>query len=67
MSADIINLRQARKRKSRVEKEAEAAENRKVFGRTRAERRHAEAAKALDEKALSGKKRSLPAADNTEK
>ena len=33
--AEIINLRQARKRKARTDKEAEAAANRVAFGRTK--------------------------------
>jgi hypothetical protein len=36
--ADIINLKQARKDKARREREAQAAENRRRFGRTRAEK-----------------------------
>jgi hypothetical protein len=36
--AEIVNLRQARKRKARADKETRAAENRIVFGRTKAER-----------------------------
>lgn len=35
---NIINLRQARKRKARADKAHEAAENRARFGRTKAER-----------------------------
>lgn len=38
MSGDIINLRQARKARKRRDKDARAAENRVVFGRTKAER-----------------------------
>jgi hypothetical protein len=34
--AEIVNLRQARKKKARAEKEREAAENRDRFGRTKA-------------------------------
>ena len=34
----IVNLRQARKRKLRAEKERQAAENRVKFGRTKAEK-----------------------------
>lgn len=34
----VINLRQARKRKQRADKAAQAAENRARFGRTKAER-----------------------------
>jgi hypothetical protein len=36
--ADIINLRQARKRRERERKNAEAEANRAAFGRTKAER-----------------------------
>lgn len=36
---EIVNLRQARKRRQRVLREAEAAANRVRFGRTAAERR----------------------------
>ncbi len=38
MSAEIVNLRQARKRKKRADKEATAQENRVEFGRSKAER-----------------------------
>ncbi len=38
MTADIVNLRRARKAKARADRERTAAENRRVFGRTRAER-----------------------------
>ncbi|TGX53253.1 DUF4169 family protein [Sphingomonas gei] len=36
--ADIINLNKARKAKARVDKSAQAAENRARFGRTRAQK-----------------------------
>ena len=36
--AEIVNLRQARKRKARADKETRAAENRIAFGRTKAEK-----------------------------
>ncbi|MBI1276226.1 DUF4169 family protein [bacterium] len=36
--SDIINLKQRRKAKARVEKEKKAAENRVKFGRTKAEK-----------------------------
>ena len=39
MSAEIVNLRCARKARNRAEKEASAAENRAKFGRTKVERR----------------------------
>jgi hypothetical protein len=57
MSADIVNLRHARKRKSRTDREREAAGNRTRFGRSRAERqREAQARKHL-ERALDGHRR----------
>jgi hypothetical protein len=52
MSADVISLRQARKVKARAEKEARAERNRIMHGRTKAERRHADAIKHLQEKRL---------------
>ena len=41
--AEIINLRQARKQKARVEAEKTAEQNRIAFGRTKAERKLTEA------------------------
>jgi hypothetical protein len=38
LSADVINLRRARKHKARAEKEQQAAENRVRHGRTKAEK-----------------------------
>ncbi len=38
MSAEIINLRQVRKRKSRAEKEKTAGDNRLKYGRSKSER-----------------------------
>jgi len=38
MSGDVINLRQARKAAKRRDKDARAAENRRLHGRTKAER-----------------------------
>jgi hypothetical protein len=54
--ADIINLRQARKRKSRTEAEQRAAENRARFGRPKPEtlKRKLETRRAARE--LDGKK-----------
>ncbi len=49
MSADIINLRQVRKRKARRDRQEHAAENRTRFGRTKAER---EVESARSDKAL---------------
>lgn len=44
MTGEIINLRQARKAKARTDKDQKAAENRRLHGRTKAE-------KAADKKA----------------
>ncbi|MEM9632173.1 MAG: DUF4169 family protein [Pseudomonadota bacterium] len=38
MSAEIINLRQVRKQKQRQDKDKAAEDNRRKFGRTKAER-----------------------------
>src|SRR5690606_24849324 len=55
--SEIVNLREARKRKARAEKEAEAAANRRKFGRTKAERKQSEADRAKAARDLDGKKR----------
>ena len=54
MSADIVNLRQFRKDKARLEKEKEAEQNRLTFGRAKAEKsltkaRNEKAEKSLDQ------------------
>ncbi len=56
MSADIINLRQARKAKARAERERQAAEHRARYGRTRADREHRAAISVLDAARLDGAK-----------
>lgn len=48
MSADIVNLRLARKARTRSEKEAEAEQNRISFGRTKQEK---SLTRALNDKA----------------
>ena len=50
--AEIVNLRRARKDKARHQREAEAAANRRRFGRTRAE-------KATDDDARERTRRTL--------
>ena len=50
MSADLVNLRQARKRRKRAEDEARAAQNRIAHGRTKGERAETGALNALAEK-----------------
>jgi hypothetical protein len=55
--ADIINLRRARKTKQRSEADKTAAENRVIFGRTKAEKTLAKAKEELAARSLDGKKR----------
>ena len=54
--AEIINLRQARKRRERADKEAEAAENRVRHGRTKADSERQAKDRNKSKKALDGKK-----------
>lgn len=54
--AEIINLREARKRKARAEKEKQAADNRIRFGRTKAERRLGDLEKCRTDRDLDGKR-----------
>lgn len=59
MGADIINLRQARKSKSRSQKQQAADANRRKFGRTKAEKAgdkadHEKAERLLEGHRLSG-------------
>lgn len=63
---DIVNLRRARKAKSRAENEARAADNRLAFGRTKAERNltraeHDMAARRLDGHRLTSDESADPA------
>ncbi|WP_404404144.1 DUF4169 family protein [Pelagibacterium halotolerans] len=64
--AEIVNLRQARKRKARAEKDAKAAQNRIQFGRTKAERNLSDAKNALDAKRVDQHKRETGRGDNSE-
>ncbi|MDO6963446.1 DUF4169 family protein [Rhizobium alvei] len=52
MSGDVVNLRQFRKAKARNEKEKTAAENRILFGRTKAEKNLTKALNAKAERQL---------------
>lgn len=54
--SEIVNLRQAKKRRARAEKEAKAAANRVAFGRTKAERKQTGTQRAKDKRDLDGKK-----------
>ena len=55
--ADILSLSKARKAKARVAKEAQATENRILFGRTKAERDKHVSQQTLADKKLDGHKR----------
>lgn len=57
MSAEIINLRQARKQRERDEKDARAAENRARFGRSKADRALEDDAQARAARSLDGHER----------
>ncbi|CDM58338.1 MULTISPECIES: DUF4169 family protein [Rhizobium] len=48
MTAEVVNLRQFKKKRTRAEKEKQAEQNRISFGRTKAEK---QLTKALNEKA----------------
>jgi len=55
--AEIVNLRMARKRKARAERDDIASENRARHGKTKAARKTDAAVKTLDAKRLDGHKR----------
>ena len=65
MTAEIVNLRQARKRKARSEKERLAQENRAKFGRPRHERDRSSAESDRQQRQLDGLKREPSSADDT--
>jgi len=52
--AEIVNLRQARKRKARMERENRAEQNRLVFGRTKVERQASSLEAAQRDRHLDG-------------
>lgn len=54
MTAEIVNLRRARKAKARSQKEEAAAENRIRFGRTRAEKDRLAAQDELEARRIEG-------------
>ena len=57
MMAEVVNLRNFRKRKERAEKETTAQVNRAAFGRTKSEKELSKAKRALEQKALDKHKR----------
>ena len=60
---EIINLRRARKLKERERQQAEAAERRAVFGRSKAEKRLVESERALAEASLDARRLARPDGD----
>lgn len=67
MSAKIVNLRRARKAKARAETAREAARNRVVHGRTKAQRRQAEAEAEREARAHDGHRLSDCGPDDDER
>ena len=57
MMAEVINLRNFRKRMARADKESAAQVNRAAFGRTKSEKELSKAKLALEKKALDKHKR----------
>ncbi|WP_417669879.1 DUF4169 family protein [Roseibium sp.] len=57
MTGEIINLRQARKRKARSEREKTAEDNRIRFGRTKAEKQLTQKTEDLAERRLDAHRR----------
>jgi hypothetical protein len=55
--ADIINLKDRRKRKAREQKEADSAAQRLMFGRTKGEKQRSEIEKSTTIRKLDGAKR----------
>jgi hypothetical protein len=54
--AEIVNLRRARKLRERERQQAEAAQNRALFGRAKAEKRLIESERALTEASLDARR-----------
>ncbi len=63
MTGDIINLRTARKRRARAERETLAAQNRVVFGQTKTEKQARKANSELEQRRLDQAKREVPGGD----
>jgi hypothetical protein len=57
MSADVINLRHARKTKARADREREAAANRRAFGRTKPEKDKSRAEQELAKRNIDAHRR----------
>jgi hypothetical protein len=63
MTAEIVNLRKARKSKARAVREAEADANRAKFGRARADRQASSLEEARKARALDAHRRDEPGGD----
>jgi Domain of unknown function (DUF4169) len=61
--AEIVNLRRARKLKKRERSQTEAAQNRALFGHSKAERRLIESERALAEASLDARRLAGPDGD----
>ncbi len=61
--SEIVNLRLARKQKNRELKEAEAVQNRAIFGRSKAQKRLIESERALAEAQLDARRLARPDGD----
>jgi hypothetical protein len=61
--SEVVNLRRARKQKAREGRQAAAAENRVLFGRSKAEKRLVESERALAKASLDARRLSRPDAD----
>jgi hypothetical protein len=61
--SETVNLRHARKQKARERQQAIAAENRIVFGQSKAEKRLVESERALAESSLDARRLTRPDAD----
>ncbi|MGB0696541.1 MAG: DUF4169 family protein [Rhodospirillaceae bacterium] len=57
MAAEIVNLNKIRKAKARLDKKAQAAENRTRFGRSKAEKQREKAEQETVTRLLDGAKR----------
>ena len=58
--AEIVNLRRARKSRERERLQAEAAQNRAVFGRSKGEKHLVESERALAEGSLDARRLTKP-------
>ncbi len=66
MAADVVNLRLARKRKKRSEREATAEQNRISHGRAKMERSLTDALNRLEDRKLDSQRLDTPATTRTD-